>query len=309
MFNVNTDWNAVSKIAGAVAESCYGIGIVAQGMFICLMAMVAFTFVASTDMFRYVLASFTRDLENRHIVQDMIMEGMASRLKERINQFHTGIDTIIKGYEKLKTGIKTFFKTIALATAYTVWAVCLLCLALIFSPMIIMGMIGFGAILAFAKLSELVEARKEKATEVVVEDTEETEEKVEEVLVEKKFHWIQRFVAWLLAAHRHELAKEIAVQSNSTWEWVHDTYGSLHDLEKELDVRPPAFKDLSNDAAVALAMQALNESQMHVIIKAHKTEESIESPSTGKGRTKEILLKDLEFAWLENGVPEQYAVN
>ena len=48
---------------------------------------------------------------------------------------------------------------------------------------------------------------------------------------------------------------------------------------------------------------------MHVIIKAHKAEESIESPSTGKGRTKEILLKDLEFAWLENGVPEQYAVN
>ena len=305
MFNANTDWNAVSKIAGAVAESCHGLGIVAQGMFVCLVAIIAFAYVASTDVFRYVLASCKRDQDSRHILQDMIMEGMVTRWKERVDLFHTGIDTIIEGAVKFWSGIKTLAKY----AIYTVWAACLLFLALVLSPMIIMGVLGFVALIAFAKLSELAEARKAKVTEVAVEETEETEEKVEEVLVEKQFHWIQRFVAWLLAAHRHELAKEIAMQSNSTWEWVHDTYGSLHDLDKELDVRPPVFEDLSNDAAVALAMQALNESQMHVIIKAHKAEESIESPSTGKGRTKEILLKDLEFAWLENGVPEQYAVN
>ena len=251
MLNQNTDWNAVSEIAGLVANSCQGVATLAWCMVAIVGAMLVFSVVATWDVTRLVLAVlFVRDQESRNSKIELYSSFIKDNTIDKGNFIHSCIDKSINALKSIWTGIKAI-------TFMSVWAVGVITLGLLAVTVLALpavvaawvwlayktgSLIGDGVL----KLRSYMEARKEmkEAEEFVAEVEAELVEhnEVEPELACKRFHWVQRVVAWLLAAHREEM-----IQAMNDKSWVIDNYGTLNELNEELESTTEVIVEEENE--------------------------------------------------------------
>ncbi len=250
MFGNNIDWMAVGNIAGMVADSCRGMQTMAWGM-MCLLALTAvFVLVASSDVARLIFAAlFTRDAEKRHDKMDLYMAFIQDTWKQRADGIHSCIDSIVEGWKTFIGAIKALGMAAAKFTYMVMWTAAVvflgvLAVAVLAIPVVIVGtvtLIGYATGVVVKSIRKIRtnlaerKARKEQErldreeAEAALAELEETEE-----TDTHQYHWIQRAVAWLLAAHRAEIVKDLAENTDITVKHVYEEEGSLFDIEESL---------------------------------------------------------------------------